>query len=102
MIVDPGQFCDVAELFGQFHPFPSSQIFRAMSDSIYCYHCRLYHPTAEMRQIDTKSGKRWRCIKSIEAAKGNRRKRDAYGKQVTDANRAETVARNRLNREIGG
>jgi len=43
-----------------------------MPQTSYCYHCGIYHPVEEMRQIMTKGGKRMRCIKSIEAAKRDR------------------------------
>lgn len=67
-----------------------------MSDTIYCYHCRSYHPREEMRQLETKTGKRWRCIKSIEATKLGRAARDAYGRQMTETNKAEAQAKLRL------
>lgn len=57
-----------------------------MSDTHYCYHCGRHHPKEEMRQIATKGGKRWRCIKSIEATKRGTAERDAFGKQVTANN----------------
>jgi hypothetical protein len=37
------------------------------TEPTYCYHCRTHHPRNEMRLIVTKTGKRWRCIRSIEA-----------------------------------
>ena len=46
-----------------------------------------------MRQIETKGGKKWRCIKSIEATKRNVAQRDAFGQTVTAVNRAEAQAR---------
>ncbi|WP_186453966.1 hypothetical protein [Denitratisoma sp. DHT3] len=49
-----------------------------------------------MRQIETKTGKRWRCIKSIEATKGGRLAREAFGRQTTDANKAEAKSKARL------
>jgi len=54
-----------------------------------------------MRQIETKGGKRWRCIKSIEATKKSSSQRDEFGKTVTTINRAEQQARvkARLNAE---
>ena len=55
----------------------------------YCYHCGTHHPESEMKQINTKGGKRWRCIKSIEATKRGVAERDAFGKQVTAINSAE-------------
>jgi hypothetical protein len=67
-----------------------------MPDSLYCYHCRSYHPKEEMRQIDTKGGKRWRCIKSIEATKKGRAEREAFGRRMTEANKEEQAAKLRI------
>jgi hypothetical protein len=47
------------------------------ADTAYCYHCGKHHPIEEMRQVVTKGGKRWRCIKSIEATKKPTSERDA-------------------------
>ncbi|MDK9704333.1 MAG: hypothetical protein OEL20_14450 [Sulfuritalea sp.] len=71
------------------------------TETIYCYHCTRHHPKAEMRQIETKGGKRWRCIKSIEATKKSSSQRDAFGKTVTTMNKSENQARikARLNSE---
>jgi hypothetical protein len=63
------------------------------SDTIYCYHCGRHHPSGEMRQIATKSGKKWRCIKSIEATKKDVATRNAFGKSVTAINRSENQNR---------
>jgi hypothetical protein len=54
-----------------------------------------------MRQIETKGGKKWRCIRSIEATKKDATQRDAFGKSVTTINRAENQTRTnaRLNAE---
>ena len=54
-----------------------------------------------MRQIETKGGKKWRCIKSIEATKRDISQRDAFGKTVTAINTSENQARvkSRLNAE---
>lgn len=49
-----------------------------------------------MRQIETKGGKRWRCIKSIEATKRGTAERDAFGKQVTASNKSELQAKLRM------
>ena len=49
-----------------------------------------------MRLIDTKAGKRWRCIRSIEATKKGRAEREAYGKKVTAMNKAEAQRKARL------
>lgn len=63
------------------------------SETIYCYHCGRHHPRQEMRQIETKGGKKWRCIKSIQATKKSSTLRDAFGKTVTTINRAENQTR---------
>lgn len=65
----------------------------ATAENVYCYHCGRHHPRKEMRQIETKSGKKWRCIQSIEATKKNRTQRDAFGKTVTAINTSENQAR---------
>jgi len=69
---------------------------RAMSDTIFCYHCRMHHPKEEMRQIKTKGGKRWRCIKSIEAAKRDKDAREAFGRQMSALNKAEAQSKARF------
>ena len=61
----------------------------------FCYHCRAYHPVEEMRQIGTRSGKRWRCLRSIDATRATRDARDAFGRTVTELHRAETEERQR-------
>jgi hypothetical protein len=48
-----------------------------------------------MRQIETKGGKRWRCIKSIEAAKKDKAQREAFGRRVSAINKAEARAMNK-------
>lgn len=62
----------------------------------YCYHCGRHHPKEEMRQLATKTGKRWRCIKSIEATKAGRDARDAFGKRITANNKSESQSRARI------
>jgi hypothetical protein len=64
-----------------------------MPDTAFCYHCGTHHPFEEMRQILTKKGKRWRCIKSIEATKVGIAKRDAFGLRVKAINKAEAQAK---------
>lgn len=66
------------------------------SETIFCYHCRTHHPKEEMRLLVTKTGKRWRCLKSIEATKQGKAAREAYGKQMTEANKAEARSKARL------
>ncbi len=52
----------------------------------FCYCCRLHHPKETMRLFQTKHGYRWRCIRSIEAAKLGRQARDAFGLQQSAIN----------------
>ena len=72
-----------------------------MSDTAYCYHCGKHHPIEEMRQLTTKTGKRWRCIKSIEATKADRETRDACGKKITANNKADSQSRARITLNAG-
>ena len=68
------------------------------TEPTYCYHCRTHHPRNEMRLMVTKTGKRWRCIRSIQATQQGREAREAYGRLVTEINRAESRSRaQRLN-----
>ena len=39
-----------------------------MSDMLFCYCCRTHHPKEQMRRFTTRTGQRWRCLRSIEAA----------------------------------
>ena len=62
--------------------------FSTMSDSVYCYHCGVRHPSEEMRQVSTRGGLRWRCIKSIQAARLGAEARASFGKSTTAINKA--------------
>lgn len=70
-----------------------------MSATVFCYHCRTQHSRDEMRLVVSKTGKRWRCIMSIEAAKKDRAEREAFGRQVSALNKAEAQARIRVRTE---
>ena len=63
------------------------------TETIYCYHCCRHHPREEMRQIETKGGKKWRCMKSIVATRRSSAERDAFGKTVSAVNTSENQAR---------
>lgn len=63
------------------------------AETLYCYHCARHHPREEMRQIDNKGRKKWRCLKSIEATRQNVAQRNAFGQTVTAVNRSEAQAR---------
>ena len=67
----------------------------------YCYHCRTHHPVEEMKLLVTKTGSRWRCIKSIEATKAGREARDAFGKRVTADNKADCQSKARITLNAG-
>ena len=58
-----------------------------MSDTLYCYCCRTHHPKAQMRRFTTRTGERWRCLSSIEAARARLDERDAFGRQQSELNR---------------
>lgn len=64
-----------------------------MSDTVYCYHCSKRHPREEMRHVHTRTGSRWRCIKSIQASKRSVAERDAFGRKVTAINSDKQSAR---------
>lgn len=76
--------------------FSQSSKMPADTDTIFCYHCRTHHAKAEMRLLVTKTGKRWRCLKSIEATKQGKAAREAYGRQMTETNKAEARSKARL------
>ena len=58
-----------------------------MSEQVYCYHCRRYHPREDMRQIRTNGRQRWRCHRSLVLAHASREERDAFGKSVSAMNK---------------
>jgi hypothetical protein len=62
-----------------------------MSDQVFCYYCRRYHPTVEVRLIQSKGVKRWRCMKSLAPRLSSVAERDAFGKSVSESNRANKV-----------
>jgi len=51
-----------------------------------------------MRQVQTKRGGMWRCIKSIQAVKKTIAERDAYGRLVSaiNAEAAASIRRSQL------
>ncbi|MEO8767510.1 MAG: hypothetical protein ABI363_04105 [Nitrosospira sp.] len=67
-----------------------------MSTNIYCYHCHVQHSRNEMRLVVTKTGKRWRCERSIKSAQANKEARDAFGRRITAINKAEAQANIRM------
>jgi hypothetical protein len=63
-----------------------------MTETLFCYCCRVHHDKTLMRPFPTRQGYRWRCLRSIEAAARSRRERDAFGQQQSEINR-ETARR---------
>ena len=63
-----------------------------MTDMLYCYCCRVHHPRQQMRLFPTTRGARWRCLRSIAAARSDTQARDAFGRRQTEINRQATVA----------
>ncbi|MBK7648326.1 MAG: hypothetical protein IPJ12_14550, partial [Betaproteobacteria bacterium] len=55
-----------------------------MTETVFCYCCRVHHDKNVMRLFPTRQGYRWRCLRSIEAATRTRRERDEFGKQQSD------------------
>jgi hypothetical protein len=72
--------------FGRDHSPVSIRGLRKMTEEIFCYHCRRHHPRGEVQLFETKTGKRWRCTKSLVARKAGVSQRDAFGLAVTAAN----------------
>jgi|GEM_PF-2964979 hypothetical protein len=66
------------------------------AENVYCYHCRTSHPKTDMRQIVTKTGKRWRCQQSLDAIKSSKKERESFGKKVTEANKQDARKTHRL------
>ncbi len=69
-----------------------------MLDKVYCYHCRSYHAPEEVKLVQSKSGKRWRCLKSIASSQASREQRDAFGRSVSELNRL--IGRDRARRSL--
>jgi hypothetical protein len=70
------------------------------SQTKFCYHCGAHHPVEEMRQIETRAGKRWRCIRSIKATQKTAAARDAFGREVSAMNTAEARSHARRMSEL--
>lgn len=60
-----------------------------MTETLFCYCCRVHHQKDQMRLFPTRQGYRWRCVRSIEAAFRSRKERDSFGLQQTEINRQE-------------
>ncbi|MGE5945564.1 MAG: hypothetical protein ACM35F_02555 [Betaproteobacteria bacterium] len=58
-----------------------------MTDTRFCYCCRIHHPQDQVRLYRTRQGLRWRCLRSIEAAGRSVDERNRTGHEQTAANR---------------
>jgi hypothetical protein len=58
-----------------------------MTETKFCYCCRIHHDKTQMRLFPTRHGYRWRCLRSIEAATSSRQERNAFGLRQTEINR---------------
>lgn len=63
-----------------------------MTEKLFCYCCRAHHPRAEMLPFQTRSGFRWRCRRSVEAAQRSVSERDRFGQQQSEINREAAQA----------
>ena len=69
-----------------------------MSDQVFCYHCRRYHPAEQVTLIQTRGTKRWRCRQSLSQSRASTAARDAFGQAVSELNRL--VAASKANRPL--
>lgn len=61
---------------------------------VYCHTCRRSHPKEEMRLISANGKKKWKCIHSLRrAARVTLAEREAFGRQATENNKAESRAK---------
>lgn len=76
--------------------------FFAMTTTRYCYHCGASHPEESMRLFITKTGRRWRCIRTIQATRKTEAERDAFGKMISAINEeiAAATKRRRVSYEL--
>ena len=58
-----------------------------MTETLFCYCCRVHHPSEQMHRFHTRHGFRWRCRRTIEAAKCPSGDRDAFGRLQSEINR---------------
>ena len=58
-----------------------------MTESLFCYCCRVHHPSEQMHRFRTRHGFRWRCRRTIEAALCSTGERDAFGRLQSEINR---------------
>ncbi len=54
--------------------------------SRFCLHCGRPHPESEMRLVNTRGGRRWRCKAGLEATRLSAAKRDEFGRTTSEKN----------------
>jgi hypothetical protein len=60
----------------------------AVTDPVrFCHHCGKSHQQSEMVLVSTRTGRRWRCRESLQAARMPPELRDAYGRHTSLQNR---------------
>ena len=64
-----------------------------MSDQVFCYHCRRHHPAHEVTPVYLRGVKRWRCRHSLALSRSSSAARDAFGRAVSELNRALSTGR---------
>ena len=64
-----------------------------MSDQVFCYHCRRHHPAHEVTPVFSRGVKRWRCRQSLALSRSSAAARDAFGRAVSELNRALSAGR---------
>lgn len=65
---------------------------KAKELTFYCLRCNRSHPQSDKILVTTKGGqKRWSCIHRINAEKKAKAERDAFGKSVTERNKALAI-----------
>ena len=64
-----------------------------MSDQVFCYHCRRYHPADQVTLVQSRGFKRWRCRQSLALGRSSSAARDAFGRAVSELNRALSTGR---------
>ena len=84
-------------IWGPFHFYRIQNLsIRTMSALRFCPYCSVSHPESEMRRVLTKSGSKWRCLKSLQASKKPKAERDAFGKRVSEENGAARSLKQRI------
>lgn len=66
-----------------------------MSSTLYCYHCRTHHARGDMRLVVSRTGKRWRCLRSIKLAMASLEEREEFGHRMTVCNMEDAKEKTR-------